>query len=170
MSVHFLDALLGKLYARGVEKELRGGLNFGAGLLVTPSAIGYDITPDPAVNIAAMRSTADTTNAVPQELPELAVAVGENQLVYVEARFRGLSRPPLETDNESFTVLTAVFRRVGAGALAQWGSTTTVLAIETSGPWGAPDLIASGNSVVPRVTGEATTSIEWIVDIITRVF
>ena len=169
MSVPFLDALLGKLYNRGVAKELRGGLNFGPGLLLTPSAIGYDVTPDPAVYAAAQRDTTTTTDATPTVLTGLAVPVSDGQLVRVEARFRGLSRPPLEADNERFTVLSAVFRRVGSGALAQWGTTVTGVDMQTAS-WGTHTLSASGNSVVPTVVGEATTSIEWTVDVISRIY
>jgi hypothetical protein len=170
MSIPFLDALLGKLYARGVEKELRGGLNIGPGLLLTPSSIGYDLTPDAAVYVACMRDTATTTDAAPVLLAELGVAVSENQLVRVEARFRAMSRPPIEADRESFVVLSAVFRRVGSAALAQWGSTVTGLELEDSAGWVTPDLVASGNSVVPQISGDATTTIEWIVDVVARAY
>jgi hypothetical protein len=163
MGVPFLDALLGKLYSRGEPRELRGGLNFGAGIALLPSSLGYDVTLDPAVAVASLRDTFTTETAGPVLVPSLAQAVRENQMLRVEARyhFRG-------GGYEGYKVLLALFRRVDGGALAQWGD-TIVGVDQHNGLSASGELVASGNDVVPRVTG-ASFSQSWTIDLVVRAY
>ncbi len=170
MSIPFLDALLGKLYNRGAAKELRGGLNFGPGFSLVPSSYGYDVVPDPAVYVSAMRSTVLTANATPTLLPDLAVAISEFQMVRIEARFMGRETNIILVPNNSFTVLTAIFRRVEDGAAVQWGTTSTGVDLEDDATWGTPELVLSGNTVTPRVTGKFGAHITWTVDMVVRAY
>jgi hypothetical protein len=166
MGTPFLDSVLGKLYARGEEKELRGGLNIGPGLLLTPSAQGYDITPDPAVYVAALRSEVQTTNATPTLLTDLAQTVPEATMYRIEARFFGRGETFFD---EKFLVQSAVYRRVNAGALSQWGSTSTGFDEADDATW-VCELYLSGNTVTPRVTGTAINTINWTVDLVVRAY
>jgi len=175
MSVPSLDQFLGKIYNRGVEKERRGGLNFGPGLLVTQSALGYDIDFDPALfESVIVRDPARTHLGDPGSLTIgddviqlVGVDVAPFELLFSEIRIAARSRT---TGAMMLLCWRFVYRRVEEASLAPWGS-TVVLADQRddSVAWVTPSLLLySDHRVYLQVTGTSGHTIEWHVDWIHR--
>ncbi len=84
-SGNWFKALLGKLYHNGVEKELRGGLNF-VGFDMTPTATGYDLhAPVSAMLSVEAASTGNVVLSGEQMLDGVAKVDGDEVLLWQQS-------------------------------------------------------------------------------------
>jgi len=106
---------------------------------------------DNGESIATSTTDATVTTLYTFTMPDNASAL-------IQAEVTGL-----ETDgsNRNNYIIAGAFYRDGGNATQQ-GSTVSILSIESDATWGAVEFAVSGNDVIVRATGAASTNITWI--------
>jgi|SRR6478736_1210222 len=95
----------------------------------------------------------------------LSIPLAANNLVSLFARWKGVDA----AGNMVFLEQRAVYRRIASAAPTIWGSVNNVFAIQKDdAACGTPALAVVGNSVVMTVTGKASTTYTWDVELTWR--